>query len=348
MNRKGTFIFALAGAAILLLIILNIRQEKREASAEVFAMDTVMSLKAYGKNAEKAVSEASAEIKRLESLFSVNIPQSDISAINSQKTAAVSPDTYGLIKAACSYGEKTDGCLDPAIFPAVKKWGFTTGEYNIPTESELDVLKAHTDPTTINFDDKSMTVSLDDDMSELDLGAVAKGYASDRVIEIFRKNGIESGIISLGGNVAALGKKPDGSLWRVAVQDPKNSEKYVGIIETENRAVVTSGDYQRYFEKDGKRFHHIIDPKTCMPADSGLSSVTVAASEGLEADALSTAFFIMGKDRAIDYIKNSPEPIGALFIEKSGKISVTQDLEESFLPGDGINISEIIETKNAE
>ncbi len=313
-----------------------------EASETVFAMDTAMTITAYGDAAEEAVEAAAEEIAKLDRLFSVTNPESDISRLNSSKSVQVSEDTYELIKAAAAFSEKTEGTLNPAVYPVVKAWGFTTGSYRIPDKEELEALKEHIDPNNITFDDETMTVTITDPQGEIDLGSVAKGYTSSKISQIFKDMGVESGILSLGGNVHTIGRKTDGSQWRVAVLNPENQSEYTGVITTEGKAVVTSGNYQRYFEENGKLYHHIIDPASCAPAESGLSSVTIISEDGTAADAYSTALFIMGEEKAAEFWRKNSEDFEAVLITTDGKIYLTEGLENSFTPTDKNAVTEII------
>lgn len=165
---------------------------------------------------------------------------------------------------------------------------------------------------------------------EIDLGGIAKGYTGDRVMQAFKKAGVSSGLISLGGNVQALGSKPDGSPWRVAIQDPQNELEYLGILEIVDKAVITSGGYERYFEEDGVRYHHIIDPRTGYPADSGLLSATIISEDGALADGLSTSLFIMGKDAAEDFWRERSDKFDYILETTDGRLYVTEGVVGSF------------------
>ena len=330
---KQKAIYISISAIILLLILYSLYTRiysEKEVSSTIFAMDTVMTLSAQGKNAEKAISEATREISRLDNLLSVNNHDSDIYKLNTEKEAVVSEDTYNIIKRALSFCDETEALLDIAIYPVVREWGFTTGKYKVPSDEDLEKLKNHISPECIVLNDDTKTISLTDSEAEIDLGAVAKGYASDRVIDIFKKYDIKSGIISLGGNVNTLGQKKKGVPWKVAIQAGENENEFAGILEVSDKAVVTSGDYQRFFEQDGVRYHHIIDPKTCKPAKSGLSSVTIVSSDGFLADAYSTALFIMGKEKAADFWRKNRDNFDFVLIENNGDISVTEGLKDSF------------------
>ncbi len=186
----------------------------------------------------------------------------------------------------------------------------------------------------ISFDTSSGKVTFADEQMMIDAGAIAKGYASDAVADIFHSYGITSGLISLGGNVCAFGSKTDGSDWNIAIQDPSSPSDpnaYAGIIRCSDAFLITSGSYQRYFTENGKRYCHIIDPSTGYPADNGLSSVTVVSSSGTEGDALSTALYVMGLERASEFWRNCTDlSFEAVFITQEGKIYVTEGIADDF------------------
>ena len=300
-------------------------------SRDVFAMDTYMVLKAYGSNAKKALEESEKEIQRLESLFSVKVPDSDISKINanSGNPVTVNASTRTAIAKAIETGNMTDGALDITVYPIVREWGFTTGDsenepsYKIPEQWLIDWHLGNVGYDRIIINESIVTVPTG---MEIDLGSVAKGYATDAVLQIFDENKIDSALINLGGNVYALGRKPDKSKWKVGIQNPKDTKKMICSLAIENKAVITSGNYERYFEVDGKRYCHIINPKTGYPADNGIISATVIGDSGLDCDALSTALFVMGTEKAIDFCKAHKE-IDAVLVTDDMKIYVTDCLE---------------------
>lgn len=312
--------------------------EKQELSArpasdtrEIFAMDTVMAVTAYGDRAEEAVKAAEEEINRLDALFSVGNGDSDIARLNADKSAMISKETCELISRSKELYNSTDGALNIAVYPLMEAWGFTSGEYRIPEEDELAALLSCMDVNEIALDSNTGEVKLPQQMG-IDLGAVAKGYTSSRLMDIFISYDITSAIVSLGGNVQILGAKPDGSKWRVAIENPfsEDGQEYAGILEIQDQAVITSGAYERYFEQDGKSYHHILDPATGYPAENGLASVTIVSDDGTLADALSTALFVMGKDRAVAYWQEHADRFEVILIENSGKMTISEGLEGCF------------------
>ena len=299
------------------------------ASRTVFAMDTVMELTPKGENGKAACDAAVARIIELEGLLSVTDPESEIYAVNNAQGGAVplSQDTQTLLRQALEYCAETDGALDISVYPVLRTWGFTTGEYQVPDDASIAALLEHVDYARVELDDDAGTVTLPEGM-EIDLGSVAKGYTGDQVMQAFRDAGVTSGMISLGGNVQVLGTKEDGSPWRIAVQDP-NGEGYVGVIEVVDQAVITSGGYERYFEQNGEVYWHILDPATGRPAHSGVVSATIVGSSGTMCDALSTALFVMGPERAAEFWQ-SHEGFDFLLVLEDGSLVISDGLYERF------------------
>ena len=255
---------------MVLSLLLSGCAQTRETSSTIFAMNTVMELTAYGDSGQQVLDQATERIYQLEHLLSVTDENSDISAINHGEGAwvPVSQETFQLLSLALSYGRETQGALDITAYSAVHAWGFTTGEYRVPGPEELAELAARIDYTQVELDPEGCRVRLPQGM-QLDLGSIAKGWASDLLAELA---GGEPAIFNLGGNVRTAGDKPDGSPWRIGIQTPEaGSSGYLGVLElTGSQAVITSGGYERYFEEDGQTYWHIMDPETAAPARSGL------------------------------------------------------------------------------
>lgn len=295
----------------------------------VFAMDTVMELTPYGAAAEEAGALAEARIQELEALLSVTQEGSDIYAVNHSggEAVQVAEDTAVLLENALRVCQQTDGALDVSIYPVVKAWGFTTGAYQVPGAETIQALLANVDYSAVDFQPETRSVTLPAGM-EIDLGSIAKGYTGDQIMDVFRAQGVTSAFISLGGNVQVLGSKPDGSAWRIAVQNPQGAG-YAGVLEVVDQAVITSGGYERYFEQDGETYWHIIDPATGAPAKNGVISVTVVGDSGMLCDALSTALFILGTERAAEYWRTYGG-FDYVMLTEDGEILVTQGLADRF------------------
>lgn len=311
---------------------LNMSQE----SDSFFAMDTYMTVTAYGddESAKKAVLEARKEIERLDAMLSTGKSDSEIGILNEKGSCKVSNDTEVLIKRAIDIYNSTNGAFDITIYPVMKEWGFTDGSYKVPDKDSLSTALSKVDIShVIVSDDVTLTHG-----SQIDLGGIAKGYASSVVCDIFRKCGIESGMVNLGGNVQVLGGKADGSSWRVAIENPLNDGTYLGVVSVKDKAVITSGGYERYFEENGVRYHHIIDPSDGMPADSGLTSVSIVSSDGTLADALSTSLFIMGEEAAVNYWRSSGLDFDFILYTEDGRLVASSGLKDAFTSEKNIQI----------
>lgn len=303
---------------------------------EFFAMDTVMTINAYGSKSESAVKAAQNEINRLDKLLSVQKENSEIFKLNQSKKMTVSEDTLTLITRSKEIYTLTDGAFDISCEPLIREWGFYSGlENKVPSQKAIETALEGVGAEHIKI--KDSTVTLDDNTS-LDLGGIAKGYASHKAAEILKDNGVTSALMSLGGNVRAVGSKPDGESWSVAVTDPDDNSKSIGTLKISDKAVVTSGGYQRYFEENGQTYHHIIDTKTGYPADSGLKSITIVSDDDALADALSTALFVMGLEKSRKFYSENSSLFGAVFITDKGEIYVTDNLKDSFMSEQGFEV----------
>ncbi len=304
------------------------------ASRDLFAMDTYMHLTAHGGNADAVLGLCAQRIAELEQTLSVTDETSDIWEINHAdgKPVTISPDTASLLTAAQEIGEETGGALDISLYPVLSAWGFTQDTQQIPDAQTLADALELVDFRRITLDGD--TVQLPAGM-QLDLGALAKGYTGDCVLELLRENGVTSALVSLGGNVQALGTKPDGSRWTVAVQSPFDPAAQLCTVEIADAAVITSGSYERYFtDENGNSYHHILDPSDGFPADNGLVSVTVIGENGLRCDALSTALFVLGKEDAAQFWQEYGD-FEMILVTQDGELSYTEGLCEMLTLPDG-------------
>lgn len=300
-------------------------------SQEIFAMDTYMTVTAYGDNAQKGVTDAVAEIQRLDNLLSIGKEDSEISKLNKSGSAALSDDTAVMVAKALDLYKSTGGAFDITVLPLMELWGFTTQEYYVPTEDEIQSTLQRVGADKLTWDESTKTLTLGN-KQEIDLGGIAKGFTSSRIMEIFKKDGVTCGMVSLGGNVHLLGTKQDGSAWRVGIQDPNNTDDMLGVLQANDCAVITSGAYERNFEKDGVTYHHIIDPATGKPSNSGLTSVTIVSKDGTLADGLSTSLFVMGKDKAIAYWKQHADEFDTILVDKDRNVYITEGIAGNFSP----------------
>ena len=299
----------------------------RANARTVFAMDTVMNLTVYGGN-DTQLNAAEQELHRLDAALARGTEGSAVYALNRDGTAAGTELAY-LVRSALAISEATDGAFDVTVAPVLELWGFGSGagEHRVPTEAELAEALAHVGAARLHTDGDTDHVTLDLP-AQIDLGGIAKGYAALSVKQKLEAAGAAGAVLDLGGDVALLGTKPDGSNWRVAVKDPADGGAYLGVLATDgDRFVMTSGVYERYFEENGVRYHHIIDPRTGCPAESGIVSATVVCGDGIWADALATACCVMGADASLALRARLADetPFELILVTADGRVLYTCD-----------------------
>lgn len=304
-------------------------------SKTAFLMDTAVTLKIYDKQDEKIIDKAIQRLKEIENRMSRTIEDSDISLINKNsgiKPVQVHDDVYYVLEQAKYFSTISNGAFDPTIGPLVDLWDITgdKGERDsLPTDGEI---KERLE--LVNYNDLELMednyVYLKRQGMELDLGGIVKGYAADEVKRIFLENGVKSAIIDLGGNIYALGEKSNGDPWRIGIQNPFDvTGTYIGIISLKDKSVVTSGNYERFFIYQGKRYHHILDTKTGYPSESGIAGVSVITDKSIYGDALSTALFVLGVEEGTKLI-NTLEDVDAIFITDKDEVVVQDKLLDKF------------------
>lgn len=309
-------------------------------SRSLNTMDTIMKLTAYGKNRKAALDAGEAEILRLNDLLSIGNPESEVCSLNKNGSGILSEDAKVLVEGALSLYESTGGAFDITVYPLTELWGFPSKDYRVPSRNEIDALLPSIDAGKIRYNPNTAELILGDKQS-IDLGGIAKGYTSQRLMEIFKENGVTSAIVSLGGNVQCLGRKPDGSPWRVGIQDPwKQNSGIAAVVQIIDEAVITSGGYERYFEdpETGHIYRHILDTKTGYPAESGLASVSIVSPNGTLADGLSTALYVMGLEKGGEYWKNHSDEFQVIFISDDGELTVSEGLAGRIQSDSEINI----------
>ncbi len=309
--------------------------ETRETQREVYAMDTVMTLTAYGKQADAGLTAAESIIMSMDAALDPELNTSTVYAINHAQGAGtvISGQIAKMISTAHTVYTQSEGALDLTIYPLVKRWGFIDGKYYVPTADEIaqDLARLCFDKLVLTSFPASGSYSVTiPSYGEMSFASVAKGCAADNAVEAMRQAGVTSGIISLGGNVQTLGLKPDGSNWNVAVQDPNNTSSYLGVVSVGETAVVTSGGYQRNFtDSRGSTYQHIINPTSGYPVTNALKSVTIICEDGTLADCLSTAMFVLGQTRAINYWRTYGG-FEMILVNADSQIICTKGLIEEF------------------
>ncbi len=287
------------------------------ASRTGFFFDTVITVSMYDTDDESILDQCFEKMAYYENTLSRTVEGSDVWNINHSEgqPVVVSDDTLTLLQEALHYCEVTDGAFDVSIEPVSSLWNFHDDtDASVPSENDIEEGLRHVDYTQIHIEDHSVT--LDDSQGGIDLGAIAKGYISDGVRDILIENGCESALISLGGNIYALGTKPDGSSFTIGVRRPFQESAYSIIekVSAADQAVITSGTYERYFYADDTLYHHILDPATGYPKETDLTSVTIVCNDGTQGDALSTVCFLLGPEKGMELIETL-DGVEALFID---------------------------------
>jgi thiamine biosynthesis lipoprotein len=321
----------LAIICIAVFIYLKYSGETKSTTQSIFAMDTYMEITAYGRNSENAVEAATAEIERLDALLSTGSDTSEVTMLNKNAGGTLSDDTRYLLKRSLEIYYSTDGAFDITVYPIMRAWGFTTGNFTVPDKDVLADLLKNVNSSNLTYNEETNTLTIQNG-AEIDFGGIAKGYTSNQVAEIMRKYGIKSAKINLGGNVQTLGNKTDGTKWRIAIRTPNDSlgVEYLGVVEISDKAVITSGGYERYFEQDGITYHHIIDTSTGYPATTGIISATIVSSDATMADALSTAVYCMGLDKATAYWQSHSDDFDMILYDTQKGLYITKGIENTF------------------
>ena len=284
---------------LMLLLLFGCRAETKaqeQHSAAGFACDTVVTIKAYAP--QETVDATLKLCADYEKVLSKTVEDSDIWKLNHANGAPVEvqPETAALLRLALEIGEASGGAFDVTVAPLSELWDFRSEACVLPDPNALEEAALRVDFRNVTIDGTTVTLH---NGAQLDLGGIAKGYIADRVAEYLRDAGVTSACINMGGNVIALGTKPDGSLWTVGIRDPNGSPSdSAAVLELSDRAAVTSGIYERGFDLDGVRYHHLLDPNTGWPVQNGLASVTVIGEQSDLCDALSTACFVLGEEHS--------------------------------------------------
>ena len=304
-------------------------QPRALSESSIWAMDTQMDLRLYGDKDGTLMAELTATLNRLDHTLSATAADSALTALN-ESGWTDDRDIVYLASNARKISEQTGGALDITLLPVSRLWGFTTGSYGVPAAADLEALRDRVGMDKLSLTDESVSVPAG---TKLDFGALAKGYAADLCRARMEEAGL-SGLLALGGNIQTVGTKPDGTDWIIGVQDPNDAGRYILTLRlTGSKAAVSSGDYQRYFVQDSVRYCHIMDPETLAPVRGSLRSVTVVANEGLLADGLSTALYVLGREAGTELWRQRGN-FEAVWIEDDGVVWVTPGLKDRIADGD--------------
>ncbi|MDD3653360.1 MAG: FAD:protein FMN transferase [Desulfotomaculaceae bacterium] len=309
----------------------------KEYTDERFQMDTLIQVTVFSDNEKtgrEALGKAFHEFARINDLTdrfpknrNNNAVHSDVIRINENagiKPVQVSTDTLNIVQRSLYYAELSGGAFDITIGPVMDLWGFGKEEQWVPSDEQINKALSLVDYRKIIVDPSGGTIYLQEPGMSLDLGGVAKGYATEEVGKILRELGIKHALINAGGNVYALGTKPDGSPWRVGVRDPRGENELIAVLTVQDTSVVTSGDYERYFEEGGVRYSHLIDPSTGKQARE-LIQTTVVAESSTDADILNKPLYILGPQRGMSFASGL-QGVGAIFVSADKQVTFTDNL----------------------
>lgn len=333
---KGV-LWAALSAAIAGLVFLPASCMQGKTERSTLAMGTVLRITLTGlsgEEADRAVAAAIVEVDRLENLLSTWKPESDLSKLNreaSKDWVVPKEETFTILRMSLRYSRLTDGAFDVTAGPLIRLWGFhDRREHQPPSQEEIARTKESVGFEKIEIDEQKKAVRYAAEGMEVDFSAVAKGYAVDTVCAVLRKLGIKSGLVDLGGNIFAVGVPPGRDTWRIAVRDPRSNSS-IGTLRITEKGVASSGQYVRYIEYGNRKYGHIVDPRTGVPAE-GILGTTIVAPDAITADILSTSTFVLGLDKAREIIKS--EGVEGLLISDNGKggvkIYMSEGLRDSF------------------
>lgn len=343
MSRKIVWIGCAVIALSIVLYLAGFAPESREEpedyggfrSGITYAMNTVIEQKWYGESADTAYTGMETKTREIESVLSLHLSQSEIAAINENagvQPVEVSQRTFDLLQRAKELSEQSDGAFDITIAPVVELWGITSDHPHVPTDEELAQAMALMGLEDLVLDEEACTAYLTRPGMAIDLGGIAKGWTADQLREYARELGAERGYVSLGGNLMIIGERPDGDPFKFGLRDPQgDASTYLGTVTLKDGyTMATTGGYERYFEEDGIRYHHVLDPRTGYPADSDLLSVAVISKDGTLADYLSTTLFVQGLEAA--KAAAGSEDYALVMVDQENNVWISGSLRGNFEP----------------
>lgn len=309
-------------------------KDKEPLTKTVYALGTVITINLYNEGSEELLDTLTKRIVDIEQKMSTSISTSDVSKVNQsagENWVKVSEGTYEVIKRALYFSKLSEGRFDLTIGPIVNLWGIGTEAANLPNQAAISAALILVDYNKIEINDDEMSIYLPIKGMSIDLGGIAKGYVADELVKILKEKKIKKAMINLGGNIYAYGVKDSGNEWKIAIQNPYDQRnEYFGYIELIDKTVVTSGPYERYFEEDGKIYHHIFDAHTGYPIEGDIVSVTVVSDKSIEADALSTVLYTFSQEDGLKLIE-SMDGVECIYVDKDNQIVLSSGLKDVFV-----------------
>lgn len=330
-NRKLTFLLSIFASIVFLA---GCASETFEPTRQgELLLGTTIGVTLYEEGPDDIFEQVFARVREIEEKMSVSeedYDRTELLEVNrnaGRRPVAVSADTFEVVRRAVEYSALTDGAFDVTIQPLVELWGIGTQDAQVPSEEEITERLALVDYRKVELNPAEQTIYLPEEGMGLDVGAIAKGYAADEARRILQENGVDRALLDFGGNILTMGEKPSGEPWAIGIQNPNEGRgRFLGILESGPTAVVTSGDYERFFVEADVRYHHIISSRTGYPARPGLSSVTIVTEESTEADALATAIYVMGAERGLPFVAER-DGVEAAFVTQDNKVYMTEGME---------------------
>ena len=294
---------------------------------------TVCTITLYDSDDATIIDKAFARLSELEDILSINKTGTELDKVNEmagKSPVKVSKDTLNVVKKGLEYSALSNGALDITVGPLVKLWGIGTEHAKVPSQDEINTAKNLINYKDVVINEDESTIYLEKPNMIIDLGAIAKGYAADEIVKILKDNDVNSAIINLGGNIFALGEKIDGNPWKVGIQTPnEDRNSTIGYVSVKNKSIVTSGVYERYFEEDGKKYHHILSPETGYPYENEILGVSIISDDSIDGDSLSTTLFALGVEKGLELVE-STKGIDAIFITKDNKLYMSDGFKKIF------------------
>ncbi|MEG2738282.1 FAD:protein FMN transferase [Clostridium sp.] len=332
MNKKIIVFF------VTLMLVVGIvgcgeKKSKDPITRTELFMGTAIKVTIYDKSNEKILDKAFKRVIEIEDLVSINKEGTELTELNNNagiKGVKLSDDSFNIVKKGLEYSKLSNGGYDLTIGPLVKLWSIGLPEAKVPNKNEIiDAIKK-IDYKNVNINEDTKEVFLTEKGMMIDLGSIAKGYAADEIVKLLKENGVKEAIVDLGGNIYALGLKEGDKEWKVGIQDPFTDRgNVVGSVKVSNKSVVTTGIYERFIEKDGVKYHHILNPKDGYPYKTELAGVSIIADESVDADGLSTLVFTKGLDEGIKFIE-SLDGVDAVFITENRNVYTTDGIKDNF------------------
>jgi len=324
---------AVAAAGAVTLYQTN-QARQRFVSGTTFAMNTFIDQKWFGPKGQKVYDGVVALISEIEQDISMHIAGSEIDQLNQQagkEYVKLSQRTFDLLKRAKELSGASQDTFDLTVGPLVESWGITGLTPKVPAQGEIDGDLELICWEDLLLDETNCSAKLAREGMAVDLGGIAKGWVCDQIRQLALEEGITSGYVSLGGNLMVIGEKPDGNEFNFGVRDPRgDATQYIGVVHLEGKTMATTGDYERYFEEDGVRYHHVLDPRTGYPADGGLISVSVISEDGALADFLSTSLFVMGREETLKRMEDDRYQL--IVVDSDRNVYCSPGLKDNFVP----------------